>query len=167
MQVREDLESQLPFRRAFVVPQQRTVTTERFRRLSLWVLGATSLSFLACSLGRTAPHSPRWPETYQLNTVDGVWLRPVRIAEDRCIRMGELRLESDGRFTELVMFSDCTSDAIWEVHRHGRCRRSGDRVDLHYSDGVLRTLTHVGRGGLEGPSYEGRRFWYGALVHLD
>lgn len=91
---------------------------------------ATTLIGAACTdstgLGNVAG-------TYELQTINGESL-PVFTESGRTIEAGELELESDGTFFDIIQYRVSGSSLIQTEEFTGRWEREGDEIILDYDD---------------------------------
>jgi hypothetical protein len=71
--------------------------------------------------------------TYELQTVNGESL-PVFTESGRTIEAGELQLESDGRFFDIIQYRVTGSSLIQTDEFTGTWDREGDEIILDYDD---------------------------------
>ena len=93
-------------------------------------VAATALAGPAC--GDTTGIGNNIAGSYELRTVNNLPL-PVSSSSDRVLA-GELRIDSNGEFREVIQYEDNFSGSRFTETRFGLWERSGDEIIFEYDD---------------------------------
>ena len=103
------------------------------RRLLLTVaVAATTLAGTACSDSTGLGSNPAG--SYELRTINGQSL-PAQMSS-RTIEAGELDLDSDGTFVDIIQYRTFGSSLIQTDQFFGTWERNGSEIRLDYDDGT-------------------------------